>query len=63
MTNTEKPSIRTLREGLAPGDAVREGMNLTQWDKLEGATIALDTVGGRAPKWARFLELSEEEKR
>ena len=31
MTNTEKPSIRLLREGLAPGDAVREGVDLTQW--------------------------------
>ena len=63
MTNTKKPSIRMLREGLAPADAVCEGVYLTQWDKLEGATIALDTVGGGAPKWARFLELSEEEKR
>ena len=52
-----------LREGLAPVDAVREGVDLTQWDKLEGAMIALDTLGGGAPKWARFLELSEEEKK
>ena len=59
MTNTQKLSIRLLREGLAPADAVREGVDLTQWDKLAGAMIALDTLGGGAPKWARFLELSE----
>ena len=50
MTNTQKLSIRLIREGLAPADAVREGVDLTQWDKLEGAMIALDTLGdGRRP--------------
>ena len=62
MTNTQELSIRLLREGLAPVDAVSEGVDLTQWDKLEGATIALDTLGGGAPEWARFLVLSEDEK-
>ena len=31
MTNSQKLSIRLLREGLAPTDAVREGVDLTQW--------------------------------
>ena len=63
MTNTQKLSIRLLREDHSPADAIREGVDLTRWDKLEGAMIALDTLGGDAPKWARFLGLSEEEKK
>lgn len=63
MSNTQKLSIRLLRNGLTPTDAVREGVDLAEWPKLEGALIALDTLGGGAPKWARFLELSEEEKK
>ena len=63
MSNTQKLSIRLLRDGLAPADAVRDGVDLTPWDKLEGALIALATLGGGSPKWARFLELSEEEKK
>ena len=62
MSNTQKLSIRLLRDGLAPADAVRDGVELTPWDKLEGALISLATLGGGAPKWARFLELSEDEK-
>ena len=58
MSNTQKLSIRLLRDGLAPADAVRDGVDLTPWDKLEGALIALATLGGGSPKWARFLELS-----
>jgi uncharacterized protein (TIGR04141 family) len=61
--NTQKLSIRLLRDGLAPADVVRDGVDLTPWDKLEGALIALATLGGGAPKWARFLELSEDEKK
>jgi len=63
MSNTQKLSIRLLREGLAPADAVREGVDLTEWPKLDGALIALDTLGGGPPKWARFLELSDDEKK
>lgn len=63
MSNTQKLSIRLLRDGLAPADAVRDGVDLTPWDKLEGALIALATLGGGSPKWARFLELSDEEKK
>lgn len=62
MSNTQKLSIRLLRDGLAPADAVRDGVHLTPWDKLKGALISLATLGGGAPKWARFLELSEDEK-
>lgn len=63
MSNTQKLSIRLLRKGLTPTDAVREGVDLTEWPKLEGALISLATLGGGAPKWARFLELSEDEKK
>lgn len=63
MSNTQKLSIRLLRDGLAPADAVRDGVDLTPWDKLEGALISLATLGGGAPKWAGFLELSEDEKK
>ncbi len=63
MSNTQKLSIRLLRDGLTPTDAVREGVDLTEWPKLEGALISLATLGGGAPKWARFLELSEDEKK
>ena len=63
MSNTQKLAIRLLRDGLAPADAVRDGVDLTPWDKLEGAWIALATLGGGSPKWARFLELSDEEKK
>ena len=63
MSNTQKLSIRLLREGRKPADSVRAGVDLTEWSKLEGGLIALDTVGGGAPKWARFLELSADEKK
>ena len=63
MSNTQKLSIRLLRDGLTPTEAVREGVDLTEWPKLEGALISLATLGGGAPKWARFLELSEDEKK
>lgn len=63
MSNTQKLSIRLLRDGIAPVCAVREGVELTSWDRLEGSLIALATLGGGAPKWARFLELSDEEKK
>jgi len=55
-------SIRLLRDGKQPADSVRAGVQLAAWDKLEGAQIALDTIGGGAPKWSKFLELSDTEK-
>jgi len=60
--NIQKLSVRLLKEGLQPEDSVREGVHLAAWPKLEGAKIALDTMGGHAPKWSKFLELSNEEK-
>lgn len=58
---TQKLSIRLLRQGLLPRDALRQGVNLVNWDKLDNSLIALDSLGGNAPKWARFLELSEKD--
>lgn len=55
-------SIRLLREDKQPSDSLRAGVALAVWDKLESAQIALDTIGGGAPKWAKFLELSEDQK-
>ena len=62
MTNTQKLSIRLLRKGCTPVDAVRKGVDLKPWGKLKDSMIALETLGGGAPKWAHFLELSEDEK-
>lgn len=61
--NTQKLSIRLLKEDLEPKDGTREGVNLKAWDKLEGALITLATMGGSAPKWSKFLELSDAQKR
>ena len=61
--NTQKLSIRLLRDGLDPAHAVRDGVDLSDWAKIEGAKIVLDTMGGGAPKWAAFLELSEDEEK
>lgn len=63
MSNTQKVSIRLLREGTEPAATVRNDAHLIQWTKLNGALISLGTLGGEAPKWTRFLELSEEEKK
>ena len=38
--HTQKLSIRLLRKGLAPGDALRDGVDLKEWPKLESALIA-----------------------
>lgn len=59
---THTASIRLLRDGKQPADSVRAGVDLSAWGKLEGAQIALDTIGGGAPKWAKFLDLTEAEK-
>lgn len=59
--NTQKLSIRLLKEDLEPVDALRDGVDLEPWGKVEGAFLALGTMGGGAPKWSRFLELSAAE--
>ncbi|MDE0435769.1 MAG: TIGR04141 family sporadically distributed protein [Bryobacterales bacterium] len=63
MSNTQKLSVRLLQKGLTPPTAVREGVELAEWPKLDGALISLDTLGGGPPKWTRFLELSDDEKK
>lgn len=60
--NTQKLSIRLLKEGLSPEDGLREGVSLANWEKIEESKIALDTMGGNAPKWSKFLELTDAEK-
>lgn len=57
----QKLSIRLLREGFTPEDAVRENVALKNWPKIANSKIALGTVGGGSPKWAGFLELTPEE--
>ena len=61
--NTKKLSIRLLKDGLDPKDGVRDGVDLEDWNKLDGTLIVLDTMGGSAPKWAKFLELSDAQKK
>jgi len=58
---TQKLSIRLLREGFQPEDAVRENVQLSDWPKIKDSKIALGTVGGLSPKWAGFLELTKAE--
>lgn len=61
--NIQKLSIRLLKVGVEPADALREGVDLDDWPKIEGAKIALNTMGGNPPKWSSFLGLSEDEKK
>ncbi len=59
---TQTVSIRLLRSGKQPDSAIREGVVLSAWDKIEGAQIDLGTLNGGTPKWAKFLDLTAEEK-
>ncbi len=60
---TQKLSIRLLNKGLEPEDSVREGVRLEEWPNIEGAKISIGKMGGsNAPKWASFLNLTENEK-
>lgn len=61
--NIQKLSIRLLKDGVEPADALREGVDLEDWPKIEGAKIALDTMGGNPPKWSGFLGLSADQKK
>lgn len=58
---TQTISIRLLRDGREPLDSVRKGVTLTSWGKLDGALISLGTIGGDAPKWSKFMELTAAE--
>lgn len=59
---TQTVAIRLLRNGKQPDGAIREGVVLSAWDKVEGAQIALGTLTGGTPKWAKFLDLTTDEK-
>lgn len=61
MPNTQKLSIRLLREGLTPNDSVRDGVVLVNWQRIPNSMISLHTVGGTVPKWASFLDLTDEQ--
>lgn len=58
----QKISIRLLKDGIDPEESLRGGLTLEPWRKIEGARIALESIGGSPPKWARLLDLSEDEK-
>jgi uncharacterized protein (TIGR04141 family) len=59
---THTISIRLLRDGKAPAGAVRDGVTLGDWDKIDGAKIALGTQRNDSPKWGKVLDLSAEQK-
>ena len=67
---TQNLSIRLLREGTSPEDSFRKSDNikLERWDKSdqldmsEDAQIAMGGPPGKVPKWADFLELSDDQK-
>lgn len=60
--NIQKLSIRLMKDSLSPEDGLRDGVTLDDWQAIEGGKIALGTMGGREPKWAKFLALSEVDK-
>lgn len=55
-------AIRLLRENLTPDKAVRDGVTLIDWGTNGEWKISLGRLGGDAPKWADFLELTKAEK-
>lgn len=57
---TQKLTIRLLRDGLEPEDALRQDIVLDDWPKISGARVVFGTMGGNTPKWARFLNLENE---
>lgn len=61
--NIQKLSIRLLKDGKDPKDSLRDGVNLEDWAQIDGAKIALDTMGGGSPKWSKFLALTDEQKK
>lgn len=58
----QKLSIRLLCDGVEPSRAIRGGVTLEDWNTIERAKIALATIGGGAPKWATFLDLTADQK-
>jgi hypothetical protein len=59
----QKLTIRLLKAGKVPDQAVRDGTKLDLWPVTEGAKIAFGTTGGSTPKWAKFPYLTDEQKR
>lgn len=60
---TQNLSIRLLREGVTPEQAVRDKVSLQDWPTFEGAKIATGPLGGGPPGWTDFLELAPEHKK
>lgn len=61
MIKTQKLSIRLLCENITPTEAIRDGVHLESWEKIDQAQIATGTLGGNTPKWASFLEIDGDE--
>ena len=60
---TQKLSIRLLRDGTTPEQAVKDGVALADFPGLTGAKITLGSTPGGPPKWAEFLSLSDDHKK
>ncbi|QFT84297.1 hypothetical protein FIU88_04820 [Halomonas sp. THAF12] len=58
---TQKLTIRLLKEGVAPEQSLREGVQLQSWEAIKGSKIAITSIGGGNPKWANFLELNADQ--
>jgi len=58
----QRLSIRLLRPGVRPEDAFRKAVDLRRWDALGEAQIATGVLGGNAPGWVDFLELTDDER-
>lgn len=60
---TQKLSIRLLRDGTTPEQAVKENVELADFALLADAKIALGSSPGGAAKWADFLGLTIDQKK
>lgn len=56
---TQNLSVRLLRDGLIPEDAVREDVVLNDWPQFNDAKIVTGPMGGGPPDWTKFLNLPE----
>lgn len=62
IEKTRSITVRLLRDGKQPEDAVREGVILRPWPAFEGAKIVTGHVGGNPPSWTDLLALKDEER-
>lgn len=60
MSNIQKLSIRLLKEGLLPENAIRTEVKLLEYPSIQGSFIAFGHLGENTPKWASFLNLNQE---